>query len=316
MKKFVKKLAVFATATTLSASVLADWQPSGPIKMMIGFAAGGGADTQARLIAEDIEALKGWKIIPEQVTGGGGTKLAAELMNEPADGLSFGMVVSETLAYNNLANPGATFDHTDFTPIATTASFQMGVVAKTDRGYSDFSDVIKAAKAGESIRFGAMSAKLADLAYMLGAANDVEFNIVEVKGGQAVSNGLNAGDLDVGFVAGNQAKAVRAGDMTNLASAISEPLVMQPEAPLLKNYGLDFTADGYFMFIAPKGLSSEARTALSAAIEQVATDPNSKSGKFITRAFGKPVVITGTKLEELIERDRGRSALLLKAASE
>ena len=38
-----------------------------------------GADTQARMIAEELEKRHGWKIIPEQVTGGGGAKLAAKM---------------------------------------------------------------------------------------------------------------------------------------------------------------------------------------------------------------------------------------------
>ena len=39
-------------ATALGAAA-EDWKPAGPVKLMIAFAAGGGADTQARLIAEE-----------------------------------------------------------------------------------------------------------------------------------------------------------------------------------------------------------------------------------------------------------------------
>jgi tripartite-type tricarboxylate transporter receptor subunit TctC len=54
--KFIKPL-VAAAALCLSpiASLADDWAPSGPITMYIGFAAGGGADTQARLIAQGLE---------------------------------------------------------------------------------------------------------------------------------------------------------------------------------------------------------------------------------------------------------------------
>lgn len=63
--------------TSFATGALAeDWTPPGPIKLMIAFAAGGCADTQARLIAEDLEAKLGWKFIPEQITGKGGMNLA------------------------------------------------------------------------------------------------------------------------------------------------------------------------------------------------------------------------------------------------
>jgi tripartite-type tricarboxylate transporter receptor subunit TctC len=108
----------------------------------------------------------------------------------------------------------------DFTTLTTTAGFQMGIVALTSKGWKTFNDVIKVAKEGQKIRFGVISAKLADIAYLLGKANGVQFNIVMAKGGKSVMNGLNAGDIDVGFVAGIQATAVEAGDMVNLASVV------------------------------------------------------------------------------------------------
>ena len=58
--------AAAAFSVTLAGPVRADWAPEGPITLLIGLAAGGGADTQARLIAEEIEARTGWRIIPEQ----------------------------------------------------------------------------------------------------------------------------------------------------------------------------------------------------------------------------------------------------------
>ena len=56
MKSILRPLAV-AGALVLMATTgaFAEWKPSGPITMMIGFAAGGGADTQARMIAEELE---------------------------------------------------------------------------------------------------------------------------------------------------------------------------------------------------------------------------------------------------------------------
>jgi len=56
-----------------------------------------------------------------------------------------------------------------------------------------------------------MSPRLGDLAYLLGKAHDIEFNIVSLKGGKAVMNALNAGDVDIGWGAGVQTKAVVAG---------------------------------------------------------------------------------------------------------
>ena len=112
------------------------------ITMMIGFAAGGGADAQARMIAEELEKRHGWTIIPEQVTGGGGAKLAAKMKGMANDGTVIGLAVTETFGYNMVANPKAEYTQADITPLTTTAGFQMGIVLAS-KGWKDFGDVIE-----------------------------------------------------------------------------------------------------------------------------------------------------------------------------
>jgi len=318
-KKLLSLIAVIGTALIVGAFInpaIADWKPSGPIKMMIAFKAGGGADTQARLIAEELQKRHGWKIIPAQVTGKGGLNLAKALRKSPNDGTVIGITVSETLGYNLLAAKKSGLKLNDFTPLTTTAGFQMGIVALTSKGWKTFYDVIKAAKGGQKIRFGVMSSRLADIAYLIGKANGVEFNIVSAKGGKGVMNALNAGDIDVGFVAGIQAKAVKAGDMVNLASGRSEPLKQSPDAPLVKDLGADFPSDGYFMFLAPAGLPDDARRAISDAIVEIVTDPSTKAYGFLKKAFGGATIIKGGDLDQYLTRESKRAKVLLKEASE
>lgn len=288
------------------------WQPSGPIKLMIAFRAGGGADTQGRLIAEQIQADTGWKIIPEQVTGKGGINALMALKDQPADGTAIGLVVTESLGYNMVAAKGAGLSPGDFTGLSTTAGFQMGVVAKTDKGWSSMSDVFATAKSGTALRFGAMSPRLADLAYLLGEANGVNFNIVEVRGGKAVMDGVNGGDLDLGFMAGIQAKGVAAGDLVNLASALSEPLKQTPEAPTFADLGVAFNSDGHFVFVAPGGLPDDARTALTDAIVKASNEGQAQA--MIGKAFGGTVNIVGAELDALIQDGFDSAGALMEAA--
>ncbi len=303
-------------AVSAGVAVAADWQPPGPVKLMVAFAAGGGADTQARLIAEELEATSGWSFIPENVTGKGGINLLNALKGQPADGTVIGMIVTESLGYNRVAARGADLMLSDFTPLTTTAGFQMGIIARTDSGMLTIEQVIDAAKGGKSIRFGVMSPKLGDLAYLLGKAHGVDFNIVSLKGGKAVLNAVNAGDIDIGWAAGIQTKGVKAGELVNLVSGISTPLEASPDAPLLSELGVDFNADGYFMFVAPAGMSDEVRTALSDALSGVAADSDTKAGGLIVKAFGGPTIIKGAELDELLSSDSSAADALMKASSE
>lgn len=308
-------IAAFGIAVSAVSATAADWTPPGPIKLMIGFGAGGGADTQARLIAEELEARTGWQIIPEQATGKGGVNLLNEMKDMPNDGTVIGMVVTESLTYNlYTANAGMT--PADFTGLTTTAGFQMGIVSQSSKGWTNINDAIAAAKAGEQVRFGVMTPRLGDLAYLLGKAQGVEFNIISVQGGKDVMNGVTAGDMDMGFMAGIQGKGVAAGDLVNLASALSTPLVQTPDAPTLSDLGVPFNSDGYFMFAGPAGMPEDARTALTEAIASIASDPATKAGGLIQKAFGGASIIKGAELDALVAKEFEDSAALIKAASE
>ena len=288
------------------------WEPNGPIKMIIAFRAGGGADTSGRLIAEGIQDAAGWEIIPEQITGKGGVNALVALKDMPNDGSVIALVVTESLGYNAVSAQGAGIEPSRFTGLTTTAGFQMGIVAKTEMGWNDIGDAIDDVKAGKELRFGVMSPKLADLAFLLGDANGVEFNIIEVTGGKAVMDGVVAGDMDLGFMAGIQARGVASGELVNLASALSGPLKQSPEAPTMADYGLEFNAEGYFVFVAPAGLPDDARMALTDAIIEASN--SGKAAEMISAAFGGTVNIMGEELDALLQNDFDAAGVLIEAA--
>lgn len=315
MNRLLKIAAAAVVSIALSTSAqAADWTPPGPIKLMVAFAAGGGADTQARLIAEELEARMGWEFIPEQVTGKGGVNLLKAMKDEPNDGTVIGMIVAESLTYS-LFTAGGDMKPADFTPLTTTAGAQMGIVALASNGWKTVHDVIADAKDGQQIRFGTMSPRLGDLAYLLGKKQGVEFNIITVRGGRAVMNGVNAGDMDIGFMAGIQNKGVASGELVNLASAMSEPLKQTPDAPMLSELGLEYDGNAFFMFAAPGGMPEDARNALSSAIASVASDESTKAGALIKKAFGGSKIIQGAELEDLINTGYDEAEILLNEVS-
>ncbi len=310
---FIKSLiATAAIVASTGTAAMADWAPDGPIRLMIAFRAGGGVDTSARLLAEELTARHGWEIIPENVPGRGGGAMAAALVGEPADGLTIGMTTTDSLAYGVLAaqNPGYSVE--DFSFISTITGTQTGLVARSDRGWNSLADVIEAARNGETISAGAMSDKLADALYVIGLANDVDFTVVMVQGGRGGLNGVVAEDLDIAWAAGPQTSGVLAGDLVNLVSAETAPLNVSPDAPLLSEFGVELTFGTMFGVIAPGGLNEEARDALGAAIAEIVNDPESQLNAFITEAFSGPNAVVGDDFDALMENANSEAARLLE----
>ena len=313
----MKTLVTTAAAVFLSASAaIADWAPTGPVKVLIGFAAGGGADSLARLIAEDIEAEYGWTLIPENLPGSGGAVMARAVKDAAPDGQTIGVGITDPFAYGVLAARDPGYTTGDFTYLSTIAGTQMGIVAKSERGWTTMSEVIEAARSGASISFGTMTPRLADAAYYIGKVNNVEFNIVSgYKGGRAVLNAITADDVDIGWGAGPQKAGVESGDLRNLANGEDQPLAVSPDAQELSEIGVDFAFGATFVAIAPAGLSEAAQGALSEAIATVIGSEGTKSNAFITRVFALKVK-TGEAARGFVEQELADAEALLDATAE
>ncbi len=293
-------LALAVLAVNPVQQAFAEWKPAGPITLNIAFRAGGGTDTQARLIGEALSKKKGWKFIYKNITGKGGANLARAMKGAAADGLTIGMAVTETFTYVPLISKKAGYTSDDFDYIITTAPTQMGLVVRADSGWKTMDDVAKAAQGGKKLKFAAMSPRLADGAYVIGKKYGIKFNTVSARGGRGVLNALMAKDVDLGFIAGIHVKGVKAGQLVNVLSAEGSRLRMSPDVPTMKEVGIPYDFGVKFLVFAPKGIPADARKAYAEAFASVLNDKNSKVRKFVERAFGMPPLQVGAELDKLI----------------
>lgn len=287
-------------ALSIVPPVQAEWKPTAPITLNIGFKVGGGTDTQARLIGKALQQKKGWRFIYKNVAGKGGANLARALKGGASDGLTLGMAATSTFTYQPLISKKAGYSAGDFDYIVTTAASQMGLVVRADSGWKSIGDMVEAAKGGKRMKFAIMSPRLGDAAKLIGKKYGFKYTSVRAKGGRGVLNGLMAKDVDVGFIGGIHVKGVRAGELVNLISAESSRLAMSPDVPTLKELGIPYAFGVSFVLFAPKGVPADARHAIAAAFKDVLSDEKSKAREFVQRAFGTPSLHTGAALDKLI----------------
>lgn len=315
---FLKKLAIGAALAVLPLTAQADdlgWAPKGPVDMIIAFQAGGGADSLARLMAEEISKRHGWTIIPRNLPGRGGAVAAQEIAKAPNDGTAIGFTVSETLTYTLQSTRDPGYELEDFDYLSAITGTQMGLVAKPDRNFKTIADLIEKARGGDKVTIGAMTQKLADAAYVLGKNNGVDFTIVMTEGGRGGMNAVMADDVDAAWVGGAQAKSVASGDLINLASAEAAPLRMSPDAPLLNEFNFPFDLSVTFMTIAPKGIPAEALKAWNQAIGEVLADPDSPLTKMTERVFSGPGALRDADLAAAIQKSYESAGALLAASA-
>ena len=152
----LKTFAGAALALAMSAgAAMAEWAPDGPVKLWIGFGAGGETDTLGRLVAQNMSEATGWDIVVENKPGGGGMAMFTQLATLPADGRTLGMGVTMPVLVNLTIRPDEVpFDLDSFDYLSTVALAQLALVAPANAPYDDLAGLIEHAKASDGALVG------------------------------------------------------------------------------------------------------------------------------------------------------------------
>ena len=123
------------------------WTPSGPVKMIVAYPAGGPTDVIARIVAADITGPLGQQVIVENISGASGAIGTRAVAKAKPDGLTITFGNNQTHGNNMfmLKDPG--YDAVkDFAPLAGAGAFEHVFVVRNELPAQNIQDVIKLAK--------------------------------------------------------------------------------------------------------------------------------------------------------------------------
>jgi len=131
-----------------AAASIAQPYPTKPVKLVVGFAAGGPTDVIARIIAQDMSATLGQTVLVENKTGANAMIATQDVKRAPPDGYTLLMT---TLSHNVnailLADKKPYDPIADFTPISLVCFLPLVMVTKADAPFNSVQDIVQAAKA-------------------------------------------------------------------------------------------------------------------------------------------------------------------------
>ena len=131
-----------------SFTVHAQGYPNKPIKLLVGFEAGGNTDTVARVVGQKLSERLGQQVIIENKTGAGGTIANAEAARAAPDGYTLTMGTTTTHAIAVAAYPKLPYDPVaDFEPIAMVASAPYLLVVNAAFPAKDLKEFVSVVKA-------------------------------------------------------------------------------------------------------------------------------------------------------------------------
>jgi tripartite-type tricarboxylate transporter receptor subunit TctC len=276
MQLFVRSSGIFAVLlaaglTALGPSMaLAQAFPSKSIKIVQGFAAGGQADTLARILGQGLQEEIGQPVIVEGRTGAGGNIASEYVAKAPADGYTLilqtnGHAVSaaiyKTLPYDPLR---------DFRWLSLTTGFVFVVGTRPDSKINSLQELIKTARS-EPGKLSFSSVGVGTTQHLIGellqSTARVKMLHVPYRGGGAPVGDVIAGRVDILFDTYTVARGhLQGGKLRALAVTSSKRIAQLPDVPAVAETVPGFEVTSWMAVAGPAGLKSDVVDKLHRAL--------------------------------------------------
>lgn len=260
-------------------AVAQTWQPSGPIKMVVAYPAGGPTDVIARIVAADIAGPLGQQVVVENVSGGAGSIGTRAVAKAKPDGLTITFGNNQTHGNNMfmLKEPG--YDAVkDFAPLAGAGAFEHVFVVRNDLPAKTIQEVIALAKAkpGE-LNYGSTGigsgSHLSTELFM--ARTGIKMTHVPYRGAAPLVQDLMGGRIDISNSTLPSVLAqIKAGQIRAVAIGSAKRNPKLPDVATLEQQGVTgANASSWAAFFAPAATPQPVLDRLSGEIMKSLSKP-------------------------------------------
>ena len=278
---FNRLLLLFCVLAGCFGEAQAEQYPARTIKIIVGFGAGGVADSTARIIAQKLSENMGKSVIVENMPSAGGIIAAATVAKAPADGYTL-YIVSNQNAVSPALMKSLPYDPVgDFAMISTIGFFDLAMVTDSSSPLKTVADVLQAAKKDPghfnigSIGIGSTQHLSAELFKSL-ASLDVP--TVPFKGTGDVIAALRSGTVQIGFetLPGVMAQ-IKGGTLRALAVTSEKRIAALPKVPTLAESGLpSYRAASWNGLAAPAKTPREIIIRLNKEVAKALVAPDTR----------------------------------------
>ena len=279
MKAILRALLV-VVALAAGFEAHADDYPSKPIRIMVGFAPGGGTDVTTRIVAPGIAKRLGQPVIVENHPGAAGNIAAEIVAKAPPDGYTLLMGTIAALAINPSLYRRSSLDPMrDLTPITQSVFLANIVVAHPSLPVKTLADLIALARAKpDTITYGSSGSGSAG--HMAGELFNSMANVklvhVPYKGGAPAMADLLGGQVNLNFAAATDAiTQTKNGAIKALAVTTPKRIADLPDVPTVEEAaGLKgYQAVNWYGLAGPAKLPRSLVDRIFAATVETLNDP-------------------------------------------
>jgi tripartite-type tricarboxylate transporter receptor subunit TctC len=268
-------------AGLVAGPALAQGYPAKPLKMIVGFAAGGPTDVGARVLAEAMSADLGQPIVVENRGGAGGQLGYEALKASPADGYTISLLMTPVVVASMVA--GKTVSPSDVTPVAflydSTFIMLVNPAAPHMADVKTMKDLVAAVKANPG-KVNYTSAGTGSTGHLFGArigkALDLDWEHIGYPGIGPASTDLMAGRIAVAMGNfPNDVQFIKEGKLRAITTSGETRMERYPDAPSLKESGFaELSLGTWAGVVGPAGMPKEATERLDRAVQAFFARPD------------------------------------------
>ena len=270
--------------------------PSRPIRLVIGYAPGGGNDLIARIVAAKLQEKLGQPVVVENKPGAQSIVAAEIVAKAPPDGYTLFVAPSGPLTINPAVYSKLPYDPAkDFAPVSLLAEFPLLLVVGPDQPVKSVQELVAFGRANPKLANYASAATAFQLASELfNQRTDSHFQYIPYKGSGEMAQAVMSGQVlmaiaDTGPLAG----PLKGGKLRALAVTTAKRAADFPDVPTLAEVGIpDMEISLWTGIVAPAatpaGIVSRLQTAIAesialpdvrAAMQAIAVDPRSTTAE-------------------------------------
>lgn len=299
-------LAMIGLAATAAAHAQgANTFPSKPVKVIVPFTAGGPADSVTRFIAQRMSEAWGQPVIVENRVGAGGMIGAEAIAKSPADGYTFGLLVTGHTIHPAMQEK-MPYDITrDFTPISIVNRAPKLVVVNPSVPASNLKELIQLMKTDPTRYAPYGTSGVGSMAHLsmelVNSLADTRFVHVPYKGGAATLSDLMGGQLPFAVLdLGSVLPQVRSGKLKVLAITARTRSTVLPEVPTISETLPAFEATEWFGLAGPAGIPADITLKIQREVKAALESPEAKT-RYIDGLGWELVASSPEEMKAMIE---------------
>jgi tripartite-type tricarboxylate transporter receptor subunit TctC len=299
-RTFLRLAASAAALPAVSRTASAQAYPARPVRIVVGFAAGGTGDLLVRLLGQWLSERLGQPIIVDNRPGGGGTISAEAVVRAPPDGYTLLQVGTSHVVNTTLYK--LDFDLIrDIAPVAGIARAHLVMLVHPSFPASTVPEFIAHAKAhpgtvNMASAGSGSSPRLAGELFKLMTGIDLVH--VPYRGGAPALSDLIAGQVQVMFSNLPAAEYIRAGKLRALAVTTAARSDELPDVPTVGEFVPGYEASAWYGLGAPRGTPADIIERLNRETKAALADPRIKAR--LAEFGGTPLIGSSANFGTLI----------------